>query len=81
MTRFHQWQVPGSKWDEVRGSAVLDCKPAAVVHLFETNDAELIRSFNPMYHSGYDIERFSDTAKAAYGRVRSGERYLKLDGI
>ena len=71
--------MPGSKWDEVRGSAVLECKPASVVHLFETDDADLIRSFNPMYHSGYDIERFSDTAKAAYGRVKSGEGFSKCD--
>ncbi len=67
-------QVEGSKWEEVRGSAILQCRPASVVHLFETDDVDLIRSFNPMYAHGYDIERFSETAKAAYGRVKSGER-------
>ena len=66
-------QVKGSNWDEVKGQGVLECEPSAVVALFATNDVDIIRTYNPLYHSGYDIERFSETAKAAYGRVNSGD--------
>ena len=64
-------KVVGSIWDEVRGTGVLDVRPQAVVRLFETSDVELIRSFNPLYDTGHDIEWYSRSAKAAYARVRS----------
>lgn len=63
--------VAGSKWEEVRGSAILKASPASVSALFETDGVELIRSFNPLYDTGYDIEKFSECAKAAYSRVKS----------
>lgn len=64
-------KVAGSNWDEIKGSAVLQCRPGAVEHLFSTSDAAVIRTFNPMYESGFDIQRFSAGAKAAYARVKA----------
>ena len=64
-------KVVGSNWDEIKGSAVLQCRPGAVEHLFLTSDAEVIRTYNPMYESGFDIQRFSAGAKAAYARVKA----------
>jgi hypothetical protein len=69
--------VAGSQWEEVKGCGILKCKPACVVKLFETNDVDLIRSFNPLYDYGFDIERFSPSSKAAYARVRSAFPGLK----
>ena len=54
-------QVAGSNWDEVKGTAVLSCSPESVVQLFATDNVDVIRSFNPMYESGYDIERYLQT--------------------
>jgi len=69
--RVHTRSVPGSTFDMVRGSAVLDVEPRAVVKLFESTDEELIRQFNPLYDSGWDLETIDRVSKVAYARVRS----------
>eukprot|EP00316_Scyphosphaera_apsteinii_P012928 CAMPEP_0119335262 /NCGR_PEP_ID=MMETSP1333-20130426/89174_1 /TAXON_ID=418940 /ORGANISM="Scyphosphaera apsteinii, Strain RCC1455" /LENGTH=229 /DNA_ID=CAMNT_0007345773 /DNA_START=216 /DNA_END=905 /DNA_ORIENTATION=+ len=63
--------VPSSAFDEIRGSGVLDVKPAKVIALFESSDVELIRRFNPLYDIGWDVQRYSGCAKVSYARVRS----------
>ena len=63
--------VAGSRWEEVKGVGTLACTPASAIKLFETNDETLIRTFNPLYDSGYDVQRFSASAKVAYARVKS----------
>ena len=63
--------VAGSRWEEVKGEGLLACTPASAIKLFETNDEALIRTFNPLYDSGYDVQRFSASAKVAYARVKS----------
>mgnify|MGYP001213679623 CR=1 FL=1 len=57
--------VAGSRWEEVKGEGLLACTPASAIKLFETNDETLIRTFNPLYDSGYDVQRFSASAKVA----------------
>jgi len=69
--RVWRRSMPDSTFDMVRGSAVLDVEPHAVVKLFETTDEELIRQFNPLYDSGWDLERIDHISKVAYARVRS----------
>ena len=69
--RVWRRSMPDSTFDMVRGSAILDVEPRAVVRLFETTDEELIRQFNPMYDSGWDLERIDRVSKVAYARVRS----------
>jgi len=67
----HVRQVPGSKFKMVRGQAVLDVRPDAIAQLFESSDEELIRRFNPLYDSGWDVQRLDRNSKIAYARVRS----------
>jgi len=69
--RIWRRSVAGSAWDEVRGSGIIESKPENVVALFETSDVNIIRSFNPCYDSGHDIEHYSPSAKAAYARLKS----------
>uniref|UniRef100_A0A7S4G648 START domain-containing protein n=1 Tax=Eutreptiella gymnastica TaxID=73025 RepID=A0A7S4G648_9EUGL len=69
--RIWRRSLAGSDWDEVRGSGVIHCRPETVVALFETSDVPLIRSFNPCYDTGHDVECYSPAAKVAYARLKS----------
>jgi hypothetical protein len=70
---FTVWKrkLPGSPHVYVRGHGIFDAPPSSVVALFESSDADFIRQYNPMYDSGWDLERYDATTKAAYGKVRA----------
>ena len=61
----------GSRHVYVRGQGVFGAPPEAVIGLFETSDAALIRRYNPLYDSGWDLERYDSRTKAAYAKVRA----------
>jgi len=70
---FTVWRrkLPNSPHVYVRGHGVFEAPPSSVIALFESSDADFIRKYNPMYDSGWDLERYDATTKAAYGKVRA----------
>jgi hypothetical protein len=70
---FTVWRrkLPGSPHVYVRGHGIFDAPPSSVIALFESSDADFIRQYNPMYDSGWDLERYDANTKASYGRVRA----------
>ena len=67
------WRRPvkGSPVDEVRGNALVNAPPKAVVELLRQADEETIRTYNPMYDSGHDLQQFDTNTKVSYGSVRA----------
>lgn len=70
---FTVWKrsLPGSPHTYVRGHGVFGAPPKKVIALFEASDAEFIRRYNPMYLTGWDLERYDVRTKAAYGKVKA----------
>ena len=64
-------RVPNSPFMEIRGNGLIRASPAAVIGLFESSDADLIRQYNPLYDSGWDLVQHSKTSKVSYGRAAS----------
>ena len=70
-TKVWRRAVKGSAYDEVRGNTIMDAPPAAVLALMRSNDADVIRKYNPMYEDGYDLEAEDDGAtRVSYALVR-----------
>jgi hypothetical protein len=66
------WRRPvrGARYDEIKGQGVLNAPPEKVVALFASTDPKVIRRFNPLYDTGWDLERINKEAKVSYTRVR-----------
>ena len=70
-TKVWRRAVKGSAYDEVRGNTIMDAPPAAVLALMRSNDADVIRKYNPMYEDGYALEAEDDGAtRVSYALVR-----------
>lgn len=63
--------VPGSSYDEIRGNGLIKAPPKAVLSLLRQGDEETIRTYNPMYDSGHDLEQLDANTKVSYGAVRA----------
>jgi len=69
--RVWRRSVPGSPHDEVRGNGLIQASPRQVVALMRKSDEETIRSYNPTYDSGYDLQTVDASTKVTYGVARS----------
>eukprot|EP00965_Chrysotila_dentata_P060122 1993781-Pleurochrysis_carterae.AAC.2 len=61
----------GSPYNMVRSNALLNVKPSTIVALLDSSNETLIRQYNPLYLSGWDLERVDEETKVSYGRVRA----------
>ena len=69
--RVWRRKVEGSAYDEVRGNGIIRVPPEDVIALLRRGDAETIRTYNPMYDSGHDLEQLDQYTKVSYGSVRA----------
>ncbi len=69
--RVWRRRVDGSPHVEVRGHGLLRAPPATVVRCLQSTDVATLRSFNPMYDCGHDVQIFDPSFKVAYARVRA----------
>lgn len=69
----HVWrrQIPGSRVDEVRASGIIDASPEAVMELLCDHEADVIRSYNPLYDEGYDVCTIDVRTRLSYASVRA----------
>ena len=69
--RVWRRKAEGSAYDEVRGNGIIRVPPEDVIALLRQGDAETIRTYNPMYDSGHDLEQLDQYTKVSYGSVRA----------
>ena len=58
-------RVPGYRNKAYMGKAVVHAEADAVADLFRTSDAQVIRKYNPVYASGYDVEELNVDEKVS----------------
>ena len=68
--RVWQRSLPGSRLAEIRGNAILRAPPRRVVAIMRRSDEETIRSYNPTYDSGHDLQVIDANTKVTYGAAR-----------
>ena len=56
-------RIPGYRNKAYMGKAVVQAEADAVADLFRTSDAQVIRKYNPVYASGYDVGELSPDEK------------------
>lgn len=68
------WQrsgrATGNPNDEVRGMGIIRAPPKRVLALMQDGDEAVIREYNPLYASGYDVEILDERTKVSYGTSR-----------
>lgn len=69
--RVWRRHVFGSRTSEIRGNGILMASPSDVDALMQCSDERIIRQYNPLYHSGYDLEKVDKETRVSYGRARS----------
>lgn len=63
--------VPGSPYDEIRGNGLIKVPPKVVLALLKVADEEVVRQYNPLYGSGYDLQQIDGSTKVSYASVRA----------
>eukprot|EP00966_Prymnesium_polylepis_P192971 4472750-Prymnesium_polylepis.1 len=79
--RVWRRSVSGSRVDEVRGNGIIDAPPSALLGLLCQNDADVIRSYNPLYDTGHDVCRIDGRTRLSYARVRPIFKFKPRDTL
>lgn len=73
--------VFGSRASEIRGNGILEASPKDVDALMQCPDERIIRLYNPMYQSGYDLEKVDSETRISYGLARSIAPFKPRDTV
>ena len=79
--RVWRRSVGRSRVAEVRSNGILDAPPNVVIELLCENDEDVIRTYNPLYDTGYDICRIDGRTRLSYARVRAVKPFKPRDTL